>query len=200
MKEGIIKTLFKNPVLYAKILNNFRYGCEFNEDAGIRKLVDELIQKYPITSFVETGTARGDTAYYMAKKYPELKIWTCEVWQKLFRVVQERMDYCMNVRIFQQPSLYFLKTHSKSFGNFPFFYLDAHTAESSEQKEELAFINKNFKKAIILIDDIVFKGPGRSKVVNRLEEIEPLLENPQHVQRTPAHAETEYLLSIKGIK
>ena len=130
----------------------------------------------------------------MAKKYPELDIWTCEPNYFLFKIAQKRLGKEKNVVYLNSEEM--LNNLFFRFGNLPFFFLDVHNEGKNPLKEELKIINKNFQKAIILIDDIVLKEPMEG--INHLADIKHLLDNYKLIPRLPSSS-TGYLLSFKGI-
>ncbi len=184
MKKAISNILSKFPFLYAIILNTFRGDYGFQGNIEAREAVSDIMDEYPITSFVETGTHRGDTAYFMAKRYPYLWIYTCEINPTFYQAAKRRLAGCKNVNVMEEDSKAFLETYPGFFGELPLFFLDAHDKKENPLLGELKIINQNFKKAIILIDDV---GD-----INQLKEIEPFFDNYE------THG--KYLISFKGIK
>ena len=114
--------------------------------------------------FVETGTNVGSTLAYFAQRYPNIPCLSCEPDLEAFRHAHENVSGLTNITLYNQTSQQFLETlsekHPEIFTKKVLFWLDAHGYGFQwPLKEELAFITKKFKQALILIDD--FKVPNK---------------------------------------
>ena len=188
--------LLNFPFFYAPLLNILRKDYGFAMDFGKIELVDKIIKKYPVTSFVETGTYRGDTAHFMARKYPDLPIYTCEIDEKFWKIATRRLKNYRNAKAIIGDSVTSLKRHSLSFGDFPLFFLDAHAMfnwrEPNPLMEELKAIKENFKNARVIVDDV---ETDNCPNINKIEEIKKYFKNCQLIKHSPP-AESGYVLGI----
>ena len=156
-----IKNLIKrNKLIFLLFLNIFRRNAGFHSDQMIMKILKEISRFFQITSFVETGTYRGDSSFIMTRNFPKLSIYTCEITEEFFEIAKERLRNYPKIRVFHQSSEKFLNNlPTEKTGLFPLFFLDAHWYDYWPLKEELKIINLKFNQAIIIIDD--FQVPGR---------------------------------------
>lgn len=198
-KKPLVRILFKFPWLFARILNILRKDYGFNEDGNIRELIMSITKNLKITSFVETGSARGNTIYWVANHTFNLPIFSCEKDLKHWQVAKNRTK---QAEVLLMRSEHFIKLFHSEFGSFPFFYLDAHSQPDCGQEEdapllaELKLIKEYFNHAIILMDDITKEGEGR----NKFEDIKVLSEEEgRFIEKLPA-SDTGYLLWNKTSK
>lgn len=138
--------------------------AEFHGDKYLSKAVCTVIEQLPVTSFVETGTCRGNTTEFIASKY-DLPIFTCDIDSKYYEISKKRLEKYSNVEIRSMSSEKYIKEliERKVLGDFPFFFLDAHPTCQPWLKyvplsDEVKLIS-SLKRAVILIDD--FKIPSQ---------------------------------------
>lgn len=134
----------------------------FHGDKYILGLVEEIAKN--ISIFVETGTNLGSTSCYMARRYPHIKVYTCEADANAYIKARAALSdypnayiskmkspeylYCLHQDLPELKSasaLYWLDAHGYGF-RWPLLY-------------EISFLTANLSKGFILIDD--FKVPGR---------------------------------------
>ncbi|MEK6910359.1 MAG: hypothetical protein AABW82_01150 [Nanoarchaeota archaeon] len=118
-----------------------------------------LVKSYKIDCIIETGTYKGFTTSFLARAFPEIPIYTCELDDFNYRTARENLKEYRNVHIFKESSPNFIESliKNKKIGKRPFFYLDAHWFDDWPLESELNIIFNKLKSAIILIDD--FKVP-----------------------------------------
>lgn len=134
----------------------------FHGDKFLIQLVDSLMPQ--IYSFIETGSNVGTTALYIAKTYPDIMIYSCEVDELAFQELQRNLSGFANAEVYCQKSpefLYLLNdTHKHNRDRRNLFWLDAHGYGFRwPLRDEVAFITENFQSAVLIIDD--FEVPGK---------------------------------------
>lgn len=135
----------------------FKIG--FHGDEYLISVVDKIMQGSD--SFVETGTNVGSTLAYVAKKYPNVKCFSCEPDVETFQIAEQNTCQFPNVELYNLTSQdFFSQINQKElFGREVLFWLDAHGYGFQwPLREEIQFITTRLKSAYILIDD--FKVPG----------------------------------------
>lgn len=156
-----------NIYIYVFLLNIFRRNFAFQGDKRKLPLVLNILENNNISAFVETGTCRGDTISFLARRFPNLPIYSCEIEKRLYQISKIRTKRFPNVHVFNISSEELLKDMANEFGDHPFFFLDAHGDGPNPIKKEIEFI-KDFKEKTILIDDVANDG---EKGINRVEEM-----------------------------
>jgi len=130
----------------------------FHGDLHLQRVVSKLFEYGKIRNFVETGSAYGNTLEYIAKLYPDVSCWSCELHNKRFRAAKERCEVYPNVQLFQESSQEFIKRQEEMRDVPTLFWLDAHGRGFEwPLLEEIEFITNHFTHCYILIDD--FKIP-----------------------------------------
>ena len=124
-------------------------GGPFGFDIHYALEVDYLIKKYNCDAIIETGTNGGDTAEYLAKQYPNLKILTCEKNPKYYKIANKRLEKYENLFCYKKDSAELIKETNEDF-KFPFYYLDAHWYKRWPLKEEI----ENIKRGIVNVSDV----------------------------------------------
>src|SRR3990172_8769171 len=76
----------------------------FHGDRYLIRLVDYLVTELAINTFIETGANVGTTINSMAKSYPKIQIYTCEVDKRAFDVARRNLLGHGNVKIWQKKS------------------------------------------------------------------------------------------------
>ncbi|MCP6726792.1 MAG: class I SAM-dependent methyltransferase [Patescibacteria group bacterium] len=133
----------------------------FHGDKVWQDLVSELSKTFDFTSFVETGTFRGTTTLFLSKVFPKIPVFTIEIREDLLKESKWRLRKSFNVKIIKGSSSDIIPQIVKEnkLGNFPFFFLDAHSGPMIPINNELKAVNQ-LQKAIIMIDDFeVFGNP-----------------------------------------
>lgn len=134
----------------------------FHGDEKLRDIVDFLSEKSKF--YIETGTHKGHTFSYMAKKYSHIECLGCEPARGRFDIVKKRIKDFENSTVFNETSQIFMRRlksdHKNIFEGPTLFWLDAHSKMFEwPLAEELTFFTKYMKSGSILIDD--FHVPGQ---------------------------------------
>ncbi len=127
-------------------------GGPFGFDIHHALEIDYLIKKYNIEKIVETGTNMGDTAEYLAKNYPKIKIVTTESNTNFFNFSRKRLLKYQNVSVLNESSekVVFVE-NGKDLNTL--YYLDAHWESYWPLKDEI----KNIFKGIVCVGDFNIK-------------------------------------------
>ncbi len=123
-------------------------GGPFGFDIHHALEIDYLIKKYNIEKIVETGTNMGDTAEYLAKNYPKIKIITTETHKDFFNFSRKRLLKYLNVSILNESSEKVVSVEDGRSLN-TLYYLDAHWERYWPLKDEI----KNIFKGVICVGD-----------------------------------------------
>ena len=107
----------------------FDEGGPFGFDVHFALEVDYLVRAYGCRHVVETGTHAGDTAEYLAKQYPDVRITTIEVDPVAHVFARSRLRCYPNVRVVRGSSDAVLASLELSENTL--FYLDAHGREGA---------------------------------------------------------------------
>ena len=122
-------------------------GGPFNFD--IHKAYDfcTVIDHNNIDVIVETGCNAGDTTEFLAIRYPDKKIITCDIDYSYVNLAKIRLQKYNNVDVHEVSSEYLIKqvNHKSNI----IFYLDAHWGNYHPLKDEL----NNIDKGYIMVDD-----------------------------------------------
>ncbi|MHA1378149.1 MAG: hypothetical protein ACTSRG_07180 [Candidatus Helarchaeota archaeon] len=152
--------IFDNEVGTHGLFNLEMHRVRFEGDKKLGLLIDKIVEKFQITSFIETGTFLGATASEMAKNHGDLTIYTCEINRNYHRIAREFLKKYKNIETENKNSKEFLAglLKEKRISGVPLFFLDAHWYKFSPLKIEVELISSNIDKAIYLIHD--FKVPN----------------------------------------
>lgn len=125
-----------------------------HQDRVLRTLVERLVGEMPVTSFVETGTHTGETAAWVASRFPRLQVYSCEIDEMWYRLSAQRLRRFRNVHLAWQGSQTFLPRliSEGRCGPLPLFFLDAHWLEDWPLRAELQAITR-LPAAAVVIDD-----------------------------------------------
>ena len=134
----------------------------FHGDSYLIQLTDCLLRK--VHSFIETGCSIGTTARYVACKFPQMPVYTCEPDRRAFRQARANLSALPNAKLVRQHSPQFLHVvhaeHPELLAQCNFYWLDAHGRGFSwPLVDEVAFITERLPLAYIFVDD--FRVPGR---------------------------------------
>jgi len=140
---------------YKKIISSFSHSYPFHNDLLLQKALILTIREIKPTSLVETGTYLGASTSFMAKNFPNILVYTCEINDKNYRKSIKNLRKYKNVKIIKGNSPEFLQKmiNKKLLGERPLFFLDAHWEKYWPLEEEIKIITTNCKSAVILIDD-----------------------------------------------
>ena len=133
----------------------------FHRDPIYRGLVLDLLNAFPFTSFVETGTFHGYSTELVASRFPALPTYSAEVVQSTYDEAHKFLRKYPNLHLARASSDEWVAGLLKSgqTGAMPFFYLDAHWQTYWPLRAELRHIADAAVKAVVVIDD--FEVPGR---------------------------------------
>ncbi len=100
-------------------------GGPFGFDIAVALLADELITGYGCDAITETGCFLGDTTAYLARRYPRLPVYACDIDPGCCAFTARRLAACPNVTVTceDSPALLARVTtrHERTFA-----FLDAH--------------------------------------------------------------------------
>jgi hypothetical protein len=124
-----------------------------------RHVINTLIEKCDVTSFVETGTYGGDSTSYIASKHPSLSVFTCEINEAYFKNASKKLKNFKNVKASNESSEKFITrlVSEGVLGKLPMFFLDAHWHDYWPLKDEVTIIG-TLPAFILMIDD--FRVPN----------------------------------------
>lgn len=100
-------------------------GGPFGFDVTVALLVDDLIVEYSCDAIVETGCFLGDTTSYLARRYPEFPIYSCDINGGYESFTRHRMAENPNVTVSCVDSPLLVAAMTAKFQR-PLFFLDAH--------------------------------------------------------------------------
>lgn len=132
----------------------------FNGQSVRQSLFEDLVRALGVAAIVETGTFRGSSTVFMAKR-SGLPLFSCEANPRYFHYSARRLADLPNVTLNRQDSRAFLKQLLDSATLPPgpaLFYLDAHWHDDLPVWEEIDIILSRGVPAVIVIDD--FRVPG----------------------------------------
>lgn len=136
----------------------------FRNDRILLLMLHSLIDRAGITVFVETGTYLGFSSYYVAARYPHLRVATIEKNRQYYDLSRVLLKRCRNVRQALGDSAEVLESQLSLFTRVeaPLFWLDAHWYDYLPLPAELGIISQRLGHAIILVDDCAI--PGRPDI------------------------------------
>lgn len=129
-------------------------GGPFGFDIHVALQVDYLVRSYGCDSIVETGCFLGDTTAYLAMRYPQLPVLTCDVNSSHASFTRIRTSEAENVTVIDGDSGIILRSLLRPFQR-PFVYLDAHWGPDWPLSRELSSINSG----VVAIDDFWIDHP-----------------------------------------
>jgi len=143
----------------------FPHHYRLHDDPILQKAFCLAVQAIGATSIVETGTFMGYSTSFMAEKFPHIPIHTCEINKRNFIISRNNLKKYKNVTVHlgESPKILERLIKSKSLGDRPLFFLDAHWLDNWPLEDEMRIITNSLSKAIIMIDD--FKVPDRPEFI-----------------------------------
>ena len=123
-------------------------GGPFGFDITAALQVDYLIDRYGCDAIVETGCHRGDTTEYLALRYPDIPLISCDIDAALAAQTRDRLGDNANVSIRHADSPDVVKEANGRYRR-PFYYLDAHGGDDWPLAKEIQAIDRG----IVCIDD-----------------------------------------------
>ena len=176
----------------------------FHGDRHLIRLVDWLAQQ--AQAFIETGANVGSTSRFMAQRFADMPVYSCECDPGAFALARRHLAPHKNACIEQAASPAFLYAihdrHPELCEQTNLYWLDAHGYGFRwPLVDEIAFLTSQLERALVLIDD--FRVPGRPEFkydvydgqVCALETIRPALHAgrrytlvvPDHSEHTSPH-------------
>lgn len=157
--------------LRVPVVSDVAFGClayarkedlSFGKDIMFRKLFLKIISECQVSSFVETGTFRGDSTSCAAKAMLALPVYTCELNKASYEYSKRRLKKFQHVTVRNLSSDRFLLQilEEGALGLRPLFFLDAHWYAYWPLADEMHAITSRLEKAIVIIHD--FQVPGRT--------------------------------------
>ncbi|MEZ0076269.1 hypothetical protein [Planotetraspora sp. GP83] len=131
-------------------------GGPFGFDITRALLVDDLLDAFRCDAIVETGCFLGDTTYYLAARYPDLPVYSCDIVPEHAEFTRRRLAAagCRNALVSCTDSPALVETISRLHER-PLIYLDAHWEDRWPLDAELAAV----AQGIVLVDDFDIGHP-----------------------------------------
>lgn len=125
-------------------------GGPFGFDITRALLVDDLLRAYQCDAVLETGCFLGDTTRYLAARYPDLPVYSCDIVPEHVAFTRRRLAAagCQNALVSCSDSPALVETISQLYER-PLIYLDAHWEDRWPLDAELAAI----ARGVVLVDD-----------------------------------------------
>lgn len=127
-------------------------GGPFVNDFHVAIEFDAILDLYGCDALIETGTHYGETTEYLARAYPDLPIYSCEI-SGCYDDARRRLAKYSNVFLRKQSSPEFLKSLPSQ--NCPLYFLDAHWGDYWPLSDELAAI----RHGVVCIHDFDIGHP-----------------------------------------
>ncbi len=135
----------------------------FHGDQNLIEVISESLKSSEY--FVELGTGSGKSLSFLASKFPEKRLRSCEIDQELCRQAKERCEDEGNVRVFNMDSISFLESfwvhwRSEDEPKRPVFWIDLENEKDTGYESpfsEVKKITQKFGSGAVFIDD--FKVP-----------------------------------------
>jgi predicted O-methyltransferase YrrM len=148
-----------------KLCGELSEATAFNGQRGRQRLFLDLMRAIRFDEIVETGTFRGDTTAFMARR-SGLTVFTSESSPRHYGYARARFALDRNIHVACSDSRAFLRAHFGSrdqAGNAPFVYLDAHWGPDLPLFEETRILFALVSGVVLMIDDFqVPDDPGYS--------------------------------------
>ena len=135
--------------------NQQSWGGPFNGQAGRTAIMESILKRCAIQNVVETGTFRGTTTEFLAKRVTG-RVYSCESQPRYFLYSRRRLEPLSNVDVHLGDSRAFLQTLLST--DVPrqartLFYLDAHWSIDLPLASEIEIILERHSSSIVAIDD-----------------------------------------------
>lgn len=129
-------------------------GGPFGFDITAALQVDYLIERYGCDAIVETGCHRGDTTAYLARRYADIPVLSCDIDARLAAETGERLSSFANVAVRHADSPDVVEEANARYER-PFYYLDAHGYLDAQGAGDwpLARELQAIDKGVVCIDD-----------------------------------------------
>lgn len=150
--EHVYALFYRVPRLAAEELSDG--GGAFGFDITAALEFDLLVEHYRCDAIFETGCNLGDTTYYLARRYPDIPLFSCDISQRHAEFTRQRLAFATNATVEHLDSPLLIEKHADRFQR-PIFYLDAHWYEDWPLERELALIDRG----IVIVDDFDIGHP-----------------------------------------
>lgn len=144
----------------------------WHDDPNIEALIVDIVNNVDPDVFIETGTHMGWTAHWMAKRFLELEIWSCEVDVEYHKKSVDNLAGFDGVILTHGDSRAFMREAKKKLDSgdlalnrarppaetVPMFWLDAHWYPPVPLREECAVV-ATLPRYICLLDDFGCAAP-----------------------------------------
>ena len=150
--EQVYAIFYRCPRLAADELSDG--GGPFGFDITTALEFDLLVEHYRCDAIFETGCNLGDTTFYLARRYPEIPLFSCDISQRHADFTQQRLAFAGNATVEHLDSPLLIEKHAHRFER-PIFYLDAHWYEDWPLQRELDLI----QNGIVIVDDFDIGHP-----------------------------------------
>jgi hypothetical protein len=132
-------------------------GGPFGFDVAVALLIDDLVTQYACDALCETGSFVGDTTVYLARRYPHLPVYSCDIDESYAAVARHRVAGNQNAIVVCQQSPDLVADVVKRYER-PLLFLDAHWGDPWPLPAELATITAS-RGAIAVIHDFDIGHP-----------------------------------------
>jgi len=128
-------------------------GGPFGFDIAVALMVDELIRRYECDAVAETGCFAGDTTFYLARRYPGLPVYSCDIDRECAAFTARRLAGCPNAEVTCEDSPAMLARVASRHAR-PLAFLDAHWGDGWPLVTELGIVTAAAGIAVIHDFDI----------------------------------------------
>lgn len=128
-------------------------GGPFGFDIAVALMVDELIRAYGCDAVAETGCFAGDTTLYLARRYPRLPVYSCDIDRGWAAFTARRLGGYPNAEVTCEDSRGMLARVASRHAR-PLAFLDAHWGEDWPLITELGIVTAAAGVAVIHDFDI----------------------------------------------
>jgi SAM-dependent methyltransferase len=115
-------------------------GGPFGFDITVALIVDDLMRRYECDAIIETGCFLGDTTCYLARRYQDIPVYSCDIDPGYAAFARRRLAGYGNVQVTHEDSPDLVARASARHVR-PFFFLDAHWREVWPLSRELEQIS-----------------------------------------------------------
>jgi hypothetical protein len=128
-------------------------GGPFGFDIAVALMVDELVRRYGCDAVAETGCFAGDTAFYLARRYPGLPVYSCDTDPACAAFAGRRLRGYANAEVTCEDSREMLTRVAGRHAR-PLAFLDAHWGPGWPLAAELGILTAGAGIAVIHDFDI----------------------------------------------
>jgi SAM-dependent methyltransferase len=150
--DQVYAVFYRCPRLAAEELSDG--GGPFGFDVTAALEFDLLVEHYRCDAIFETGCNLGDTTFYLARRYPEIPLFSCDISERHAAFTRQRLAFSPTATVEHLDSPELIERHAHRFER-PIFYLDAHWYEDWPLQRELDLIDRG----IVIVDDFDIGHP-----------------------------------------